>query len=328
MARALARLVETENRRMMREHGLSLKVTAIVDSRGSCSDDNGLDLRIALQAKEKYGSIGKYPAHGQMGSAAKQEIFEREADVIVETTPTNYENGEPGLSNIQNALSRGRHVVTTNKGPLALAMPALLELANHKKAKFRFSGTVGAGTPFLELGKTCLHGERILFIRGILNGTSNYILSRMEESGTGLEEALAEAKKKGYAEADLEYDLSGMDTAAKIVILSNWVMGIPLTLRQVRFSGISKIPSQKLRKARTSGAGVRLIGRLQDSRASVGLEELGPADPLFVSGMMNAVTYQTEHAGQLTLTGPGAGGEETASAIVRDLVEIRRTYSA
>ncbi len=206
-------------------------------------------------------------------------------------------------------------------------MPALLELARHRNLQLRFSGTVGGGTPFLDFAAKCMPGEKIARIKGILNGTTNYILTRMENSSLTFQQALVEAQKKGYAEKDPTNDVEGFDTAAKIVIIANWVLTKGFSLRDIDITGISKITPQKLRKAQASGARIKLIGRIEESSASVRPEEIQADDPTCVPDTLNALTFSTEHAGDITLIGPGAGGERTASAIVRDLVSIRKEYA-
>ncbi len=280
-----------------------------------------------LSTKGKYGNVAKYPESGTRKNDRSRIISSTDSEVLVETTPTNYKNGEPGLSNIRTALSTRKHVVTANKGPLALAMPALLELAHHRNLQFRFSGTVGGGTPFLDFAAKCMPGERIAKIKGILNGTTNYILTRMETASLTFQKALAEAQKKGYAETDPTNDVEGFDTAAKIVIIANWVLSKGLKLDDVDRTGITNVSSRELRKARAAGAKIKLIGRIEDSSVSVRPEEIQANDPTCVPDTLNALTFSTEHAGDITLIGPGAGGERTSSAIIRDLVSIRGEYA-
>jgi homoserine dehydrogenase len=280
-----------------------------------------------LKTKKKYGTIARYPEKGNRDSNGTKIISSGDAEVVVETTPTNFKDGEPGLSNIKAALAGGKHVVTANKGPLALAMPALLELADHRGLQLRFGGTVGGGTPFLDFAAKCMPGERIVRIRGILNGTTNYILTRMENASLSFEKALAEAQKKGYAEKDPTNDVEGYDTAAKIVIVANWVLKKRYSLRNLDITGITKVTLQKLKQAQASGAKLKLIGRIEESSASVAPEEVPMSDPTCVPDTLNALTFTTEHAGDITLIGPGAGGERTASAIVRDLVSIRQEFA-
>jgi len=324
----LAKILRDENERFVHSYGFKPSIVAVSDSRGYCIDENGLDLETLLKTKQKLGTVAKYPVKGDKGQGTGSIINEVEAEVLVETTPTNFHDGEPGLSNIKTALASGKHVVTTNKGPLALAMPALLELAQHKELRFRFSGTVGAGTPFLDLAEKCLPGDSITGIWGILNGTTNYILTRMEEGSVNFKKALSEAQARGYAESDPSSDIQGLDTAAKVVIIANWVLKQRVSIKDLEIIGVDNVSPEWLRKARTNGKKVKLIGRLNESQASVKPEEIPFADPVCVPGNLNALSYSTLHSGQVTLIGPGAGGEQTASAVIRDLVDIRGEYIA
>ena len=327
VGRSLARLLIKEKDWLVKTYGFEPQVVTIIDSQGLCRDENGLDLDLALETKEKYGTVRKYPKHGEARTTDPRAIAEGEAEALVETTPSNFKNGEPGISNIKQALTSGKHVVTVNKGPLALAMPALLEMAAHKQLQLLFSGTVGAGTPFLSFASKCLPGEKILEVHGILNGTTNYILTRMENGSIGYQRALAEAQRKGYAERDPTNDVEGFDTAAKIVIMANCVMKQRKVLEDVKINGISKVTPQRLEQAKRSGARIKLVGRLTESTASVAPEEVPFSDPVCVPDTLNALTFSTAHAGSVTLIGRGAGGEQTASAIIRDLVDIRSEYT-
>jgi homoserine dehydrogenase len=327
VGQALATLLIKERDWLVKNFGFEPQVTAIVDSQGSCRDDNGLDLSLALKTKVKSGTVRNYPGKGRRETLGSSLISDTEAETMIETTPSNFKNGEPGLSNIKRALSSKKHVVTTNKGPLAIAMAALLELARYRSLQLRFSGTVGAGTPFLSFASKCLPGEKIIGIQGILNGTTNYILTRMEDSSLNFQDALKEAQKKGYAETDPRNDVDGLDTAAKLVIIANWVMKQKISLRDVEVTGISGTTTESIKRARTAESRIRLIGRVTDSKASVKPEQVPRDNPICVPDTLNALTFTTEHVRDVTLIGRGAGGEETASAVLRDLVDIRSGYS-
>jgi homoserine dehydrogenase len=327
VGQSLARILTKEKDWLIKNYGFEPQVTAIVDSRGSCRDDNGLNLDLALKVKEKYGTIQKYPGNRERKTTTRQVISDGEAEAIIETTPSNFDTGEPGLTNIKQSLSTKRHVVTANKGPLALAMPALLELADHMRMQLRFSATVGAGTPFLTFASKCLPGEKILGIHGILNGTTNYILTRMEEASLSFQKALREAQEKGYAEKNPANDLQGLDTAAKIVIIANWILKRRISINELEIKGIQDVTPEKIKKAKENGSRIKLIGRLTESQGSVKPETIPADNPLCIAGTLNALSFSTEHAGDVTLIGRGAGGEETASAIIRDLVDIRSEYS-
>jgi len=244
----------------------------------------------------------------------------------VESTPTELQRGEPGLSHVKAALMERRHVICTNKGPLAIAMPALMELANHNQVLLKFSGTVGGGTPVLDFAKKCLEGSKIRSISGILNGTSNFILSKMTSDGVTMQSALAEAQKLGYAEADPTYDVGGLDTACKLVITSNYVLGTSLSIKDLRIKGITEVSLKDIDAAKAKGNVIKLIGRVE-KEASVQPQEIPATHPLNVSGTFNAISFDTYPGGEMTLVGKGAGGMETASSVLRDLIEIRRAFA-
>ncbi len=320
-------LVDHEAKKLEHDYGLRPKIVGIVDSKGAAISPEGLDAKKALASKRQSGSLeslGHDVYHeGMRGVDAIKSL---ECEVVVETTPTELTKGEPGLSHVKTAMMEGRHVICTNKGPLALAMPALMELAHHNRVVFKFSGTVGGGTPILDFAKKCLEGSTIKSISGILNGTSNYILSRMTAEGIAMEEALAEAQKLGYAEADPTYDVGGFDTACKLVITSNYVLGSSMSIKDLKIKGITNITQKDIEGARSRGNVIKLIGRVEKT-ADVAPLEISMTHPLNVSGTFNAVSFDTYPAGEVTLVGKGAGGKETASSVLRDLIEIRRTFA-
>jgi len=273
-----------------------------------------------IQIKKKYGSVRKY-SNTKNNVSGIQMINELEAEVLIETTASNYKDAEPGMSHIINAMKHGMHVISVNKGPLALAFPSLMELATYNHVIFRFSGTVGGGTPILDYAKNSLKGERIISFDGILNGTTNYILTNMT-NGMSFKDALNDAKKRGYVEADESLDLDGLDAAAKLVILANWIMGMKVTMPEIKRIGIRKIDSDDIRKAAANNSAIKLIASC-DNGLIVKPKELPFDNPLCVSGTLNAISFTSEHSGTQTIIGRGAGGIETASSILRDLIDIR-----
>ena len=169
-------------------------------------------------------------------------------------------------------------------------------------------------------------GSEIKSISGILNGTSNYILSKMAADGSMMQDVLAEAQKLGYAEADPTYDIGGFDTACKLVITSNYILGSSLSIKDLEIKGITEITGKDVEAAKAKGNTIKLIGRME-KKAKVSPEEIPMTHPLNVSGTFNAISFDTHPAGQITLVGKGAGGKETASSVIRDLIEIRRTFA-
>jgi len=327
VGQSFAEIVHSDMAKLTKDFGLRPKIVGIVDSKGAAISRDGIDLQRAVDAKRKSGSLdplgqGIY----QRGKTGLDTIRDVECEVVVETTQTELTKGEPGLGHVKTALSEGRHVVCTNKGPLALAMPALMELANHNKVMFKFSGTVGGGTPILDFAKSCLEGSSIRSVRGILNGTSNFILTKMAAEGTDMKVALAEAQRLGYAEADPTYDVEGFDTACKLVILSNYVLGTSLSINDVDIRGITALAKKDIEDAKAEGKVIKLIGGVGKT-AKVSPEAVPAVHPLNVSGTFNAVSFDTHPAGEITLVGKGAGGPETASSIIRDMIDIRKTFA-
>ena len=306
-----------------RDHGFNPKIVAIADIDGAVINPRGLSPEKLEAIKQRGYPISADPEFGHPGISALEVIESVEAEVVVEVTPVNIKTAEPALSHITKAFKTGKHVVTTNKGPLALAMPALTELAEYNNVYLRFSGTVGGGTPMLEFAKRCLAGDKILAIRGILNGTTNYILTEMSQNRVTFQEALANAQKLGYAEREPSMDIDGFDTACKVVILANWVMNQKVTLKDLEITGIREVSLAQLDEAAKRGNTVKLIGSIEEGKASVKPMEIPKDNPICVSGVLNAITYFTEYAGEETLIGRGAGSMETASAVLRDLLDIR-----
>src|SRR4030043_1160860 len=237
----------------VKAYGFNPKIVAIADIDGAVINPRGLNPEKLEAIRQRGYPISADPDFGHPRMSALDVIESVEAEVVVEVTPVNIKNGEPALSHITKAFKTGKHVVTTNKGPLALAMPALTELAEYNNVYFRFSGTVGGGTPILEFAKRCLAGDRILAIRGILNGTTNYILTEMSQNHVTFKEALTNAQKLGYAEREPSMDVDGCDSAGKVVILANWIMNKKVTLRDVDKTGIRDVSLQALDEASRKG---------------------------------------------------------------------------
>jgi len=326
VGRSFAELVDIEARKLDLDYGLRPRIVAAVDHFGAAVSEDGLDVRKTLDSKKKSGTMEGLGSQYFAGRSAMDVIKEVECEVVVESTPTELKRGEPGLSHVKAALMKRRHVICTNKGPLAIAMPALMELANHNQVLLKFSGTVGGGTPVLDFAKKCLEGSKIRSISGILNGTSNFILSKMTSDGVTMQSALAEAQKLGYAEADPTYDVGGLDTACKLVITSNYVLGTSLSIKDLRIKGITEVSLKDIDAAKAKGNVIKLIGRVE-KEASVQPQEIPATHPLNVSGTFNAISFDTYPGGEMTLVGKGAGGMETASSVLRDLIEIRRAFA-
>jgi homoserine dehydrogenase len=262
-------------------------------------------------------------------------IRDSNADTVVEISWTDVQTGQPAIDHVKAAFESGKNAVLTNKGPVALAYRELAELAAAKGVLFRFEGTVMSGTPTIRLAQQALAGCEILEVKGILNGTTNYILTQME-AGQSYADALAEAQRLGYAEADPTADVEGWDAAGKAVILANVLLGGDLRVADVERTGISGLTLADVEAATAAGERWKLIARVWRAddpvgaggprpqvRASVQPTRLPLSHPLAgVSGAINACTFTTDLLGDVTLVGPGAGRMETGYAVLGDLLEI------
>jgi homoserine dehydrogenase len=324
VGQSFAKLLLSRSEDLYAKHGLKPRIVGVFDRKGSAVSSAGIDLNRLLKVKKKYGSIRKY--HNKEKEANGLDIINgMDAEVLIETTPSNYKDAEPGMSHIVTAMKKGLHIITVNKGPLALAFPSLIELATYNRVQLKFSGTVGGGTPILDYAKNSLRGERIVSFQGILNGTTNYILTNMT-GGMTFKTALADAKKKGYVEADESLDIDGFDAAAKLVILAHWIMDMKVTIKDIARTGIRDVSISDIKKAAANHAAVKLIASC-DRDLEVSPREIPVEDPLCVNGTLNAITFNSEHSGQQTIIGRGAGGMETASSILRDLLDIKQEMS-
>ncbi len=321
VGQSLVKLFESRSEDLYAKYGLKPRVVGVFDSKGSAVDSSGLNLEKLVETKKKYGSIKNY-SETKNNMSGLDMIKNLEAEVLIETTASNYKDAEPGMSHITSAMKKGMHVISVNKGPLALAFPSLMELATYNQVMLKFSGTVGGGTPILDYAKDSLRGERITSFAGILNGTTNYILTNMA-NGLTFESALKDAKDKGYVEADESLDLDGLDAAAKLVILANWIMGMKVTMPDIKCTGIRKVTTDDIKKAAKKKCAIKLIASC-DRELEVGPKEVSIEDPLCVNGTLNAIAFTSEHSGTQTIIGKGAGGMETASSILRDLLDIRQ----
>lgn len=324
VGQSLVKLLDSRSEDLYARFGLKPRIVGVTDRKGSAQESSGLDLTRLIEVKKKFGSVKKY-GNGKNKQTGLDLINNLDADVLVETTTSNYKDAEPGMSHITSAMKQGLHVISVNKGPLALAFPSLMELATYNQVLLKFSGTVGGGTPILDYAKNSLRGERISSFAGILNGTTNYILTNMA-NGMTFESALQDAKKKGYVEEDESLDLDGLDAAAKLVILANWIMDFKVTLPDIKRIGIRKVTTSDIQKASKNNCALKLIASCNKDLI-VSPKEISLNDPLCVNGTLNAISFTSEHSGTQTIIGRGAGGIETASSILRDLLDIRQEIS-
>ncbi len=291
------------------------RIVAITDSKGSLIDEKGLNLMDATKLKKN---------NSFSGMKTLEVIKEVDFDVAIEATPTNIDSGEPGLTHIVKSMEKGANVITSNKGPLVVAFKKLEKLAEKKGIEFMYEATVGGAMPIIKLAKNDLAGNDIRVIRGVLNGTCNYILTRMEREKMTYGQVLSEAQELKIAEADPSYDVEGIDSAAKLVILANSIMQMNVSFEDVEITGITKITPESFEVAGGKNYTIRLIAEANKEKGFLKVSpRLVPKHhPLAIEGTMNAALIRTDLAGDIVVMGKGAGKYETASAIISDLIEM------
>jgi homoserine dehydrogenase len=326
VGQGLAELLIEKRDALVRDYGLDAQVVGIADMlKGSVADNGGLPLERVLAAVAADGDLRQL-APARFDGDVLDMIRTVDADAMLEATYTDIQTGEPATSHVRAALERGMHVVTTNKGPVALHYHELRQLAQAHGVRFLFEGAVMSGTPVLNLIRTNLAGSRVTEVQGILNGTTNYILTQME-AGLDYTSALAQAQQLGYAEAVPDADVLGWDALAKVTILANVVFGADLKPGDSPCQGITEITPALIAEARAKGQRYKLIGRVwRDGdavKASVAPRAVDLTHPLAgVAGATNALTITTDTLGDVTVIGPGAGRRPTGYAMLIDLIHL------
>lgn len=330
VGQGLAELLLTRRDVLMQRYGIEITLVSVATARnGFIYREDGLDIAALLDLAAQKRPLREHP-----GTAHWPDVLEglqaTGGDILVEVTGTNLRNGEPGMSHIRGALQSGMHVVTANKGPIALAARELLALAQIRDVQLRVESTVMAGTPVISTLMEGMAGTRPRAIRGILNGTTNYILSAMTE-GQDYAAVLAEAQAQGYAEADPTADVEGYDALAKALILAALVFRRSLTPDQVSRRGITGITGEEIEQAQEEGkrikllTSLRLTGENEDAPLDVRVEPVALPlhDPLSrVDGVTNALTCTTDTLGDVTIIGPGAGRLQTGQGLLADIIAI------
>ncbi|WP_336327614.1 homoserine dehydrogenase [Halovenus sp. HT40] len=285
-------------------------VTAMADSSSAAVDPDGLDPAAVLDRKSSEGIVG---------DADPEDALDASYDVLVEATPTTLGDAQPGFGYLEAALKRDRHVVLANKGPVAERYGDLRDLEADSEGEVRFEATVGGAIPVLSTIES-FGPDQITTVRGVLNGTANFILSRMQNEGLSYEHVLAEAQDLGVAEADPSFDVEGTDAALKCVIVANVLQnGKEFTLDDATVEGIHELPASALDLADEDGQTIRLVGEVTGDTVRVGPRLIPENSALAVSGTQNIVQFETTYAGSLYNSGRGAGGPETATAVFADI---------
>jgi homoserine dehydrogenase len=311
----------------LRAEGARARVTGIATARhGLAIDARGIDLARALRLVKESRSLDALH-RGPRLDEVRDFIARVPADALVEVTTLDPRTGQPATDHVRQALGRGMHVVTANKGPVAFALRSLRALAAREKRLFLHEGAVMDGTPVFNLAERCLPGARVLSFRGTLNSTTNLVLSRMEEGLTAAE-AVKEAQALGIAEADPSNDLEGWDAAVKGCAIANGLMGASVRPSQVSRRGVAGLTGSAVRRALRARMRTRLVARGERRgrrvRVSVAPERVPFGDPLSGSGPDAALVLETDLMGEIGVFERGATVDQTAYALLSDLIHVIR----
>ncbi len=326
VGRRLLELLQIKREPLRARYDLELRVVAAGDTSGGAAYIGGLDPAKIVVLKREQKGIAAYPQHGRVEMKPRDLVMTAEADIFVDLTLVNLKDGEPGLTATREALKRKMNVVTANKGPLVLAYSELAGLAKAGGVKLLHSATVTGGLPTLNIGTRDLGATVIEKFEGIVNGTTNYILSRMAE-GQSFDAALKHAQEIGMAEADPSLDVDGWDAANKLVIIANAVLQRPTTLKDVAVEGIRRVTPADIQQAAEHRQVVKLIASAEkignDYRLSVRPTRLDLVHPLAgVGAGMMAVIYHTDINGTIFASIEERDPYPTAAAVLRDIVQV------
>lgn len=335
VARRFVWLLDERRDRLERDYDLQPRIIGIATRRhGAAYAPAGIDPDRAVSLVERGEPLGSLNDAGA-APATGLELIARAAGragaaptVVVETTPLRIDDARPAIDHVRAALQSRMHVVSANKGPVALAYRDLADLADRMRVRYLFEGAVMDGIPVFNLVRETMPAVTVTGFRGVVNSTTNYIITMLEEGGE-FADALAEMQRQGIAEADPSLDVDGWDAAAKTAALVNVLMDGRLTPRDVERSGVRDLTGETVRAAMARGRRVRLVAsaRREDDRvrARVAPEELATDDPLaLLRGMSNALFVESDLLGRVGITQLDGGLTQTAYALLADLVTVRR----
>ena len=328
VGKAFARLVWERRQQIAGMHGLAIEMAAAVDVGGAAVSEQGsLPLDELLAHLDAGGRVETFSAYGRPGVSGVEALASIPAQVLVEATPTNLTDGEPARGHIFAALNNGLDVVSANKGPLVLFYREVLKLAKDKGRRIFMSAAAAAALPTLDVGLICLAGANVLAIEGILNGTTNYILTRMHTEKCTYETALKAARDMGIAETDPTLDVEGLDTRNKLVIIANRIFNQHFGPEDVPVEGITGLTLADIEKAIAAESVIKLVGTAErkqgDVTISVGPRALDMTHPLAsVNYAEKGISYRTDTMGSVTVTGGKSSPQGAAAALLKDLIHM------
>lgn len=313
---------------IMKKHKIDIKVKYIIKSDGGIYNSNGIDIENLSLFLKSGKNICEYCGWMDKDININTIIRNKDVDTLVELTSSNIETGEPGFTHIKLALENGINVVTGNKGPILLYYNELKDIAAKNSVQLGVGCTTGGALPSINCGLLDISGAEILSIEGVLNGTSNYILKEMYDKKIDYKVALKDAQDIGIAEANPKLDVDGFDTASKILILANILMGYRKSISDIYIKGISEITMNEIKLSVAKGEKIKLVGSVYKEgnsiKCTVEPKSLKSTHPLyFVDGKNKGVYYETDTLGDISIIGGASGTINAAASILRDIINIR-----
>ena len=328
VGRAFVELLKNKRSELLKI-GLDIQLNYIIGRVGGVYSPDGIDIDDFILYSKDNRDFSSYPNGGSKTLEFKDILDNRDVDLVIETTPTNLKDGEPGTTHIFKSLESSFHVVTANKGPIVLHYKELKKLAKEKDVQLGIGCTTGGALPSINTGIFDMVGANIDSIEGVLNGTTNYIINLMETEKIEYDKAFKRAQELGIAETEPKLDVEGFDTATKLLILTNVLLNKDYKLDDIKIEGITDLKQADIKKVLGEDKKYKLIGKAikngDDIEINVKLESIGADNPLYnVDGKNKAVRYSSDTLGDLTVIGGASGVTPAAASILRDIINIHR----
>lgn len=325
VGRNLIGLIRDKHAEIYKEYNINLILSGVIGSKGCIFEYNGLDLDMLLKCSTGSDGLMEY-GEKNIDSFYKYSIYE--GDIFVDCTPSEI-NGGVGLGHTINAINSGMDVVFLSKGALVSNFSFIMNIAKEKDVKIKYSGATAAALPTIDVGQYSLAGCKIDSIKGILNGTTNYILSKMHQNNISFNEALVDAQEKGIAEKNPKLDIQGIDSATKILILANSLMHSEYSLNDINIKGIDEIKEEDIKRAKDKNAKLKLLAHAYKENDKVSIEvkpmEVYENDILsYVEGTNKGVVFNTDIMGEIYVLGGASNPLGAAAAGLKDIINLVR----
>lgn len=324
LGREFSKLLLEKGAEFKEKHGIDFVITTIVSRDGAIYEEQGIDIEVLLNCGK--GTVGIYQYADVKNIKVKKNV-DFKGDVLIDVTPTDFKTGEPSLHYSLKAMEAGMNVVFASKGALVTNYDVIHNKAINKNVKFNFSGATAAALPTLDLGTVSLKGTTIKSIKAILNGTTNFILTEMYEKNVEFDEALKEAQKLGIAEKNPTLDVEGYDSACKLLLITNKVMGTTFTLKDVNITGIGNIGLKDIEQCKKTSKRLKLIAESSFDNNEIFLKvkpmEVDENEFLsFINGTNKGIEFDTVEMGKVFCGGGASDPKAAAASVLKDLLNF------